>query len=92
MLNPFVSLISQVIWLYTMVLIAACALSILISFDILNRNQPLVYRLNFVLNRLTEPVLRHIRRYLPDLGGVDISPILLILLLNFIDNALRTYL
>lgn len=91
MLNPFINLIAQVIHLYTIVLIAWIVLSWLISFNIVNRHQPFVFKLNDILSRLTEPVLRPIRRFLPDLGGIDISPIILILLLNFLTEALYRY-
>jgi YggT family protein len=63
----------------------------LVSFKILNKSQPVVWKVMDVLNRLIEPALNPIRKVLPDLGGVDISPILLILLLNFAREALYTY-
>lgn len=91
-MEPFVNLASKVIYLYTLVLIVACIISLLISFNILNRYQPLVARIYDVLLRLTEPLLAPIRRYMPDLGGVDISPIVLILALNFLDTALHSWL
>lgn len=92
MLNPFVILLSQIIHLYNLVLIVWVVMSILISFKIINSYQPVVRRIMQVLDRLCEPALKPIRKLLPDLGGIDISPIILILLLNFLDNALFTYL
>jgi len=59
-------------------------LSFLISFGVVNRTQPAVQRINFALFRLTDPVLRPIRKHMPDLGGIDISPIVIILVLEFI--------
>jgi YggT family protein len=91
MLNPFVDLLSSVIYLYTIVLIAWTVLSMLISFQVVNAYQPVVRKLMHALNRLCEPALRPIQKLLPDLGGIDISPIILILLLNFARNALYTY-
>jgi YggT family protein len=91
MLNPFIELFSWIIQLYNYVLIAWLILSWLISFNIVNRYQPVVQRLNFALFRLTDPLLRPIRKYMPDLGGIDISPIVLMLLLNFLNRALFTY-
>jgi YggT family protein len=88
MMNPLVGLLVQLINLYNCALIAWLVLSWLISFGIVNRHQPLVQRINFALFRLTDPLLRPIRKYMPDLGGIDISPIILILLLNFISNEL----
>jgi len=86
MLNPFVELISKIIYLYNCALVAWLVLSFLISFGIVNRHQSLVQRINFALFRLTDPLLRPIRKYMPDLGGIDISPIVLILLLEFLDR------
>lgn len=92
MLTPFIILISQIIHLYTLVLIVWTVMSILISFKIINSYQPVVQKIMYALDRLCEPALKPIRKFLPDLGGIDISPVLLILALNFIDNALRFYL
>ncbi len=88
MLSPLILLIVQVVYLYNCVLIAWLVLSWLISFGIVNRYQPFVQRVNVALFRLTDPLLRPIRKYMPDLGGIDISPIILMLLLNFISNEL----
>lgn len=88
---PFVWLISQAIYLYNLVLMAWVVLSMLMYFNIVNRAHPWVYKLDHVLSRLVEPALRPIRRMLPDLGGVDIAPVILILLLNFLNQALWYY-
>tara|TARA_B100000989_G_scaffold272496_1_gene229984 strand:- start:110 stop:397 length:288 start_codon:yes stop_codon:yes gene_type:complete len=88
MLYPVINLISTVIYLYTLVLLAWVILSLLISFDIVNRYQPLVQKIYTALNRMTEPALRPIRKFLPDLGGIDISPIILLLLLQFVNDML----
>ena len=90
-MNPFIQLISEVINLYSLVVFAWVILSLLIYFKIVNRGHPLVFRLEYVLNRLVEPALKPIRRILPDLGGVDLSPVILILLLHFLNNALFYY-
>jgi YggT family protein len=92
MLNPFIELISNILTLFMWVVIIWAIFSTLISFKIINAYQPIVQRLMYALNRLVEPTLRPIRRYLPDLGGIDISPIILILLINFTNSALFTYL
>lgn len=91
MMNPFIELISSVIQIINLLLIIWIVLSWLISFNIVNRNQPLVYRVNYALSRLFEPVLRPIRRFMPDLGEIDISPIVLFLLLHFLQRALFYY-
>jgi len=91
MLNPFVNLIGEILYLYSLCLIIWVIMATLVSFKILNKSQPVVWKVMDVLNRLIEPALNPIRKVLPDLGGVDISPILLILLLNFAREALYTY-
>ena len=91
MLNPFVELLSKIIFLYNLVLITWIVIRTLIAFNIVNRYQPFVLRLNYVLSQLVEPALRPIRKFLPDLGGIDISPILLFLFLQFLNSALFTY-
>ena len=91
MLNPFVNLLGEILYLYSLCLIVWVIMATLVSFKILNKSQPVVWKVMDVLNRLIEPALKPIRKVLPDLGGVDISPILLILLLNFAREALYTY-
>ena len=91
MLNPFIDLLANILKLYMFVVIAWAILATLISFKIVNAYQPIVQKLMYALNRMCEPVLKRIRKYLPDLGGIDIAPIILILLLNFGIQALYTY-
>jgi len=70
--------------LYTYVIIAAAIFSWLYAFNIVNSNNQIINSIGRVLYNLTEPALRPIRRFLPDLGGVDISPVILLLLIIFI--------
>lgn len=56
-------------------------MSWLISFDVLNVRQPLVGQIWYTLQRMLEPLFRPIRRYMPDLGGVDLSPLVLLLII-----------
>jgi YggT family protein len=95
MLNPFIDLISTIISLINLVLIIWIILGLLIHFDIVNRSNPLVSRIYATLGQLIEPLLSRIRRvtrtYLPDLNGIDLSPIVLMLLLHFINNALYSW-
>ncbi len=92
MLNPFINLVNNIIFLINLALITWIVIGLLLHFDIVNRASPLVQRVYQALTRLCEPMLRPIRKVLgkilPDLGGVDLSPIALILLLNFLNNAL----
>ncbi len=92
MLNPFINLFGEILHLYSLAVIIWVIMTTLVSFKILNLSQPIVWKIMDVLNRLIEPALKPIRKRLPDLGGVDISPILLILLLNFLREAMYTYL
>ncbi|MCJ2054102.1 YggT family protein [Methylobacterium sp. J-070] len=79
-------LINTVIQLFIYVLIASAVLSWLVAFNVVNVRNPVVAQIGEVLYRLTEPALRPIRNLLPNLGGVDISPIILILLLLFVQR------
>ena len=56
------------------------------AFKVVNTSNQLVYTIGNFLFRITDPLLRHIRRLLPNLGGIDISPVILIILLIFIKN------
>jgi YggT family protein len=76
-------LISTIIQIYIYLLIASAVLSWLIAFNVVNTRNQAVAMIADALWRLTEPLLRPIRRLLPNFGGLDISPIVLILLLYF---------
>jgi YggT family protein len=82
------NLIATVISLYIYVLIASAILSWLIAFNVVNTHNRFVYTVSDFLYRITEPALRPIRRFVPLLGGVDISPVVLILLLIFLRDFL----
>ena len=81
-------LFGQIITLYIWVIIASAVLSWLIAFNVVNTQNRFVYTVADTLNRVTEPALRPIRRILPDLGGIDISPVILIFGLIFLRNIL----
>ena len=81
-------LITQVISIYTWVIIIGAVLSWLIAFEVINTRNRFVYTVVDIINRVTEPVLAPLRRILPDLGGIDISPVVLLLLLFFVQNLL----
>lgn len=87
----FIKLIDTLISIYIWVLIASAVLSWLVAFNIVNTYNRVVSTIGEVLYRLTEPVLRPIRRILPNLGGIDVSPIIVILLLVFARNLLYEY-
>ena len=81
---PFLGFIAMIISLYIWVVIISAILSWLVVFDIVNRRNRVVYLVGDSFHRLTEPALRPIRRVMPDLGGLDISPVVLILGLIFL--------
>ena len=84
-------LIDKVIDIYTWIVIASAIMSWLVAFGVVNtRNQVIRFVVDF-LYRVTEPVLRPIRRVLPNLGGIDISPVILLLLLFFLRSLLAEY-
>jgi YggT family protein len=87
-LNPLFEVINIVIYLYIRVLLVAVVMSWLVNFNIINTRQRVVYMVMDALNRITEPALRPIRRVMPDMGGLDISPIVLMLILYFIQRVL----
>jgi YggT family protein len=84
-------LIDTVIWLYVWLLIASAVLSWLVAFNVVNTRHPIVSTIGNFLYQVTEPVLRPIRSILPNLGGIDISPVILIIVLFFIRNLLFEY-
>jgi YggT family protein len=88
----FLNLVGTVIQIYIWLLIAQAVLSWLLAFGVVNRYNRAVATIGDFLWRITEPLLRPIRRILPDLGGIDISPVVLILLLYFVRNLMFEYL
>ena len=84
-------LIDKVIDIYTWIVIAGAIMSWLVAFALVNISNKFIRMVVEVLYRLTEPVLRPIRRILPNLGGVDISPVILLLGLFFIRSLLWEY-
>ena len=77
-------LIDRIIDIYVWVIILSAVLSWLVAFDIINMRNRFVYLVGDALNRITEPVYRPIRRFLPHMGGLDLSPLILILGLWFL--------
>ncbi|MCK5166117.1 MAG: YggT family protein [Rhodospirillaceae bacterium] len=85
-LVPFLQLVLAIINIYVWILVASVILSWLISFGVVNTSNRFVYSIGDIIHRITEPVLRPIRNILPDMGNVDLSPVVLILLLWFVEN------
>jgi YggT family protein len=80
----FARLISTIITIYIWLLIASAIFSWLVTFNVVNTRNRVVFVIGDFLYKITEPALRPIRRILPSLGGIDLSPIVLILILFFL--------
>tara|TARA_B100001057_G_scaffold315680_1_gene315836 strand:+ start:857 stop:1147 length:291 start_codon:yes stop_codon:yes gene_type:complete len=84
-------LVLQILKLYSYVVIANVIISWLIAFNILNTQNRFVYSILELSYRLTNPILNIIKRFLPNLGSLDISPIILLLLIWFIEMCMKLY-
>jgi len=84
-------LILQILKLYSYVVVANVVLSWLIAFNVINASNRFVYSILELTYRLTDPILVRIRRFLPNLGSLDISPIILLLLIWFIEMCMKLY-
>ena len=84
-------LILQILKLYSYVVIANVIISWLIAFNILNTSNRFVYSILEFTYKLTDPIYNKIRRFLPHLGAFDISPIILLLLIWFIEMCMKLY-
>lgn len=90
-MRALLDVIMIVLDLYIWLLIAAAVLSWLIAFNVVNVRNQFVGMIADFLYRITEPVLKPIRGMMPNLGGLDISPVILILLIYFVQNVIRYY-
>lgn len=78
-LGPLAYLVDAILGLYVMVVIVAVVASWLVAFGVLNLSNPLARQLMQILDALTEPVFRRIRKFLPAIGGLDLSPIIVLI-------------
>ena len=90
-MQSLIALISTIIELYVWCIIIYAVINLLYAFQILNANSQLVYRVYDFLGQLTEPPLRFLRRFIPMIGTVDITPIVLILLLQFVKSLIHEH-
>jgi YggT family protein len=81
---PLLQFIDSLIYLYTLVILANIVFSWLIGFNVVNAHHPVVSMIYQAVNALTEPLLKPIRRVLPDLGGLDLSAFVLLLCCYFV--------
>ena len=90
-MNSLIILFDQVINIYTWVLIINVIFSWLIAMNIFNTQNRIIIAVYYGTKKLTDPLLNPIRNFLPNLSGIDISPVVLILILYFIRNLLFEY-
>ena len=90
-MRALLDIILLVLQIYIWLLIASAVLSWLIAFNVVNTRNQFVSSVAEFLYRITEPLLRPIRNIMPDLGGLDISPIILILIIMFIQRVITYY-
>ncbi|GGC49861.1 YggT family protein [Chelatococcus reniformis] len=90
-MRALLDVLMLVLNLYVYVLIASAILSWLIAFDVINVRNDFVRGIWNFLVQITEPLLRPIRNLLPNLGGVDVSPVILLLIIFFIQKLISYY-
>ncbi len=90
-MNPIIYLVELLIEILTWVVIAGAIMSWLVAFGVVNVRNQFIRVIVDMLYRVTEPMLRPIRRVLPNLGGVDIAPVVLLVGLAVLREALRYY-
>jgi len=86
--EPLIQVILIALELYVYVVVISAILSWLVAFKVVNTSNRMVYMVGDFLYRITEPALRPIRRILPNLGGIDVSPLVLILVIIFAQKIL----
>ena len=90
-MRALLDVILLVLQLYVWLLIVAAVLSWLVAFSVVNARNQVVATIGDFLYRITEPVLRPIRSIMPNLGGIDISPVIVILIIFFIQSVITRY-
>jgi YggT family protein len=89
MLNPIAALLIEVLEIYKWVVIAAVIVSWLTAFNVINQYNNFVRSLLRILYALTEPVFRPIRKIIPPIGGLDLSPIIVFLIIWFLQYSIQ---
>jgi YggT family protein len=90
-MRALLDVILVVLQLYVYVIIASAILSWLVAFNVVNRYNDFVRSIWNLATALTEPLLRPIRRMIPNLGGIDISPVILLLFIFFLERVIEEY-
>jgi YggT family protein len=89
---PILDVIMLALRIYTWLILASVIISWLVAFGVINMRNDFVRMIYESLQRVVEPALVRIRRYMPDLGGIDLSPIILLLIIFFIQQVIIHYL
>ncbi|MCA1940411.1 MAG: YggT family protein [Caenispirillum bisanense] len=87
-LGPLLQVVSIALNLYLWALIISAVMSWLVAFNVINTHNRVVYMIGDFLHRITEPALRPIRSVVPVMGGVDLSPMVLILVIIFLQGVI----
>jgi YggT family protein len=90
-MRPLLEVIIYLLWAYWYIVIAAVILSWLIVFNVINTRNHIVAMISDFLYRVTEPVFRPIRQLMPNLGGIDFSPLIVLLILYLIERSIELY-
>ena len=90
-MRAFFLVVDLALQLYIWIVIAMAIFSWLVAFNVVNTRNPVVHMVGDFLFRITDPVLRPIRNFLPNLGGIDISPVILFLIIVFIRYVIALY-
>jgi YggT family protein len=90
-MRAILDVIYAILEIYKWIIIASAVLSWLVAFNVVNIRNDLVRTIWDTLTRLTEPILRSIRERLPNMGGIDISPIIAFLIIYFIERVIERY-
>jgi YggT family protein len=86
MVNMFLGIADYLLYLLTIIIIAQFVLSILVAFNVINTYNDFVRTIMIALDKMTAPIYAPIRRILPDFGGLDFSPMVVLILINILQN------
>ena len=88
-MNPITYLLVTVLGIVTWVIVIDVVMSWLVGFNVLNIRNPLVARVQFVLGQITRPIMAPIRRVVPPVGGLDLSPLIALILISVLQYTLQ---
>jgi YggT family protein len=89
MLSPFIEVILILLDIVWWLIIASVVASWLVAFGVVNTRNDVVYRILDILNRVTDPILRPVRRLIPPMGGLDLSPMVVLLIIYVLQREIQ---